>query len=59
MPPGRPANQEIIVRFSYDQNQVMKCSFIDVETKKKTEVDLSMGKGKESADVDIDMFMVE
>ena len=59
LPPGRPANQEIIVRFSYDQNQVMKCSFIDVETKKKTEVDLSMGKGKESADVDIDMFMVE
>lgn len=59
LPAGRPANQEIVVRFSYDQNQVMKCSFIDVETDKKTEVDLTMGKGKESADVDIDKFMVE
>ncbi|PHR93137.1 MAG: hypothetical protein COA69_04085 [Robiginitomaculum sp.] len=59
LPANRPANQEIIVRFSYDQNQVMKCSFIDVETNKKTEVDLSMSKGKENADVDIDKFMVE
>ncbi|MCK5285481.1 MAG: Hsp70 family protein [Alphaproteobacteria bacterium] len=59
LPAGRSSNQEIIVRFSYDQNQVMKCSFIDVETDKKTEVDLSMGKSKGSADVDIDKFMVE
>ncbi len=59
LPADRPSNQEIIVRFSYDQNQVMKCSFIDVETDKKTEVDLSMGKSKESADIDIDKFMVE
>jgi molecular chaperone DnaK len=47
------------VRFSYDQNQIMKCSFIDVETDKKTVVDLNMGKGKESNDLDIEKFMVE
>jgi molecular chaperone DnaK len=59
LPADRPANQEIIVRFSYDQNQIMKCSFIDVETDKKTVVDLNMGKGKESNDLDIEKFMVE
>jgi len=59
LPPNRPTNQEICIRFSYDQNQTMKCSFIDVGTGKKTEVDLSLGKGKESAGVDIDKFMVE
>ena len=59
LPADRPANQEIVVKFSYDQNQIMKCSFIDVETDKKTEVDLSFGRGKESEDIDIDKFMVE
>ena len=59
LPADRPANQEIIVRFIYDQNQIMKCSFIDVETDKKTVIDLNMGKGKESNDLDIEKFMVE
>lgn len=59
LPPDRPANQEIVVRLSYDLNQTMKCSFIDVETGKKTEIDLNMGKGKESSDIDIEKFMVE
>lgn len=59
LPAGRPANQEIVVRFSYDQNQTMKCSFTDTQTKKKTEIDLNMNKGKEANTLDINKFMVE
>ena len=59
LPADRPANQEVIVRFSYDENQIMKCSFIDVETDQKTVVDLSMGKNKETKELDIEKFMVE
>ncbi len=59
LPPNRPEGQKIIVRFSYDQNQVMKCSFIDVETNKKTEVDLSLGKNDNKEKIDINKFTVE
>ena len=36
LPPGRPAGQKIQVTFAYDENQVMKCSFLDVESNKLT-----------------------
>jgi molecular chaperone DnaK len=59
LPPGRPQGQEIKVTFSYDVNQMMKCSFVDTATGRKTEVDLSMaGSGRERIN-DIDKFMVE
>jgi len=60
LPPGRPAGQEIAVTYSYDENQIMKCSFQDVATGKTKEVDLAMGggaSGKEESDVD--RFTVE
>lgn len=59
LPPGRPADQEIKITFAYDDNQIIKCSFLDVETNKKTEVDLSMGANKEENDNSIEKFMVE
>lgn len=41
LPPNRPEGQAIEVRFAYDDNQTMKCSFKDVTTGRVTEVDLS------------------
>jgi molecular chaperone DnaK len=59
LPPGRPANQEIQVTYSYDVNQTMRCSFRDVATDAVTEVDLSMGSTESGSVVDIDRFIVE
>ena len=60
LPPGRPEGQEIQVTYEYDQNQMMKCSFLDVGTNKKSEVDLSMSKKDGiSSESEIDKFLVE
>ena len=58
LPPGRPENQEIKVTFSYDENQVMKCSFVDVNTGRKSEVDLSMSSSNAAQKSEIDRFLV-
>lgn len=59
LPEGRPEGQEIQVTFSYDDNQMMKCSFVDIATSRKTEVDLSMASVDSAASNQIDKFMVE
>lgn len=59
LPPGRPAQQEIKVTFSYDENQVMKCSFVDAATGRKTEIDISHSSGNSRGPSEIDRFMVE
>jgi molecular chaperone DnaK len=59
LPPGRPAEQEIKVTFSYDENQVMKCSFLDVGTGRKTEIDISQSTTNLGAPSEIDRFLVE
>lgn len=59
LPSGRPEGQEIKVTFLYDENQMMKCSFVDVATGRKTEVDLSMGSSQGDDGNQIDKFMVE
>ena len=59
LPPGRPAGQKIQVTFAYDENQVMKCSFLDVESNKKTEIDLSIDNKNLKSEVNIDDFKVE
>lgn len=41
LPGGRPAGQPILVKYSYDSNQVMQCTFTDVGTGISKEVDLS------------------
>lgn len=58
LPPGRPAGQEIKVTFAYDDNQIMKCSFVDSATGRETKVDLSFS-AKERAGSDIEKFLVE
>ena len=59
LPPGRPANQQIKVTFSYDENQTMKCSFVDVESNKKTEINLSLDNENIQTDIDINDFKVD
>jgi molecular chaperone DnaK (HSP70) len=59
LPPNRPDNQEIKVSFAYDENQVMKCSFIDVATGRKVEQDLSMTAAKAAEACEVDKFLVE
>jgi molecular chaperone DnaK len=59
LPPGRPDNQEIIVTFAYDANQVMKCSFEDVGTGRKQEIDISTRATQASDTSEIDQFLVE
>ncbi len=59
LPPGRPAGQQIDVSFAYDDNQVMRCAFVDVATGKRSDVDLSMRKAGDDGDLDIDKFIVD
>ena len=63
LPPGREKNQRIDITFGYDENKIMNCSFLDVESNKKIEVDLTEdinNEGKETdQEVDIDQFIVE
>lgn len=59
LPPGRPSNQEIKVTFAYDDNQVMKCSFVDVSTGRKSEVDLSFATARAEETSEVDKYLVE
>ena len=59
LPPDRPAQQEIKVTFAYDDNQIMKCSFVDVGTGRKTEIDISQAATSGGDSSEIDRFMVE
>ena len=51
LPPGRPAKQEIKVIYSYDENQIMHCSFEDAATGKKLEKRLSMTRADTGEDI--------
>jgi molecular chaperone DnaK len=59
LPAGRPAEQEIKVTFAYDENQVMKCSFVDVGTGRKREIDISHRTAQAGDMSEIDQFLVE
>ena len=59
LPEGRPKGQEIKVTFSYDENQIMKSSFVDVATGRKTDIDLSMTASQSVDTNKIEDFMVE
>lgn len=59
LPPDRPKEQEIKVTYAYDENQMMRCSFVDVATGRKNEVDISI-TASEGVDTDrINKFIVE
>ncbi len=59
LPPGRSAGQEIQVTFSYNDNAIMQCAFLDVATGEKTEVDLNMAAASDAAHSEIEKFTVE
>jgi len=59
LPEDRPEGQEIRVTFSYDDNQMMKCSFVDVATDRQTTIDLSMASSEEASVNSINKFLVE
>ena len=59
LPAGRQSGQEIKVTFSYDDNQIMKCVFVDVATGRETTIDLTMSAADKSSDNEIDNFLVE
>lgn len=59
LPPGRPKGQEIKVTYAYDENQIMKCTFVDAATGRETKIDLTLA-GSTLLDSDkIRKFMVE
>ena len=59
LPEGRPSGQKVEVTFSYDVNQTMKCTFLDVESGRKAEIDLTADNSNIHTDIDIDDFKVE
>ncbi len=50
LPPDRPANRPIQVRYSYDLNQRMHCCFQDEESGRVLEVDLAMNEEGQSSE---------
>jgi molecular chaperone DnaK len=60
LPPERPAGQEVRVTYSYDENQVVHCEFLDVATGRKENIllDLTAADGN-SADFDINEFVID
>ena len=58
LPPDRPANQEVEVTYSYDENQMMHASFKDVASGKERNISLSRASG-EATQADIDKFLVD
>jgi len=58
LPAGRPKGQEVAITFSYDDNQTMRCSFVDVATGKRTDVNISTNAVSAESN-DIDKFLVE
>ena len=58
LPENRPAGMEIEVTYSFDENGMMHCKFLDVESGRLTEVDLDNSSEKQSAS-EIDKFLVE
>ena len=51
--PARPAGQPIDIVYSYDKNQRMKCTFIDVNTSAELVLELELETNKESMKDDI------
>lgn len=59
IPSGRPAGQEIRVTFSYDENQIIKCSFLDINSGREKSVDLNMDKKNKVEKKGIEKFLVD
>lgn len=58
LPPDRPRGQKIDITYEFDENGMMKCSFMDVASGEQTKVDLD-SLGGEPASSAIDKFLVD
>lgn len=47
LPPGRPANCEVRVTYSYDANQRMSCEFLDVESGETRRFEMDMSRWRD------------
>ena len=58
LPANRPANQPIEVTYAYDENQMMKCTFKDINAGivKEINVHIEDAESKKNA---LDAFLVE
>ena len=59
LPSGRKAGQQIDVTYSYNENQVMGCSFLDVASGNNLPVDLNIASASDDEGESIDKFIVE
>lgn len=58
LPAGRPSGQLVEITYSFDENGMMKCEFLDVESGRKTEIDLD-SLSDQTATSEIDKFLVD
>ena len=58
LPSGRPMNQEIIITYSYDENQMIHASFKDVESGSEKLISISIN-GHHEISSEIDKFLVD
>ena len=58
LPEDRPAGQVIEITYSFDENGMMNCEFLDVESGRKTKIDLD-SHDKENGSSEIDQFLIE
>ena len=56
LPEGRPAGKDIEVTYSYDDNNMMHCSFKDVETGKLLEVEINASENATEKSDEIEKF---
>jgi molecular chaperone DnaK len=60
LPPGRPAQMEIRVTYSYDTNQIMHCVFEDVASGVKKEIEIGLKTDSDGSNGDgVEKFLVE
>ena len=58
LPPGRDAGQVVTASYAFDDNQIMKCRFLDVGSEKEIVIELST-EGAKMDSSGIDKFTVE
>jgi molecular chaperone DnaK len=59
LPPNRPQGQPIDITYSYDANQMMRCSFVDRTSGRRTDVEIKMASVESSGVGSVEQFMVE
>ena len=58
LPDGRVEGQKIEITYSFNENGMMNCEFLDVESGRKTEIDLENLANDENS-TNIDRFLVD